>query len=88
MKLRHYNDYRRLVLDCSHYLAACGHFPPALAAAAASPAGEEELLVVRCDGPATEEVLCVQRRSVLRRRMPEGGLEGAQGAVRRAQGER
>ena len=47
---------------------------------------EEELLVVRCDGRAAEEVLCMRRRSVLRCGLPEDGLEGAQGAVRQAQG--
>ena len=68
-------------LNCIRCLAACGRVLSA--AAAASPA-EEELLVVRCDGRAAEEVLRVRRRSVLRRGLPEGRLESSQGAVRRA----
>ena len=45
-----------------------------------------ELLVMWCDGRAAEEMLSVLRCSVLRCGLPEDGLEGAQGAVRRAEG--
>ena len=41
---------------------------------------------MRCDGRVAEEVLWVCRCSILRRGLPEDGLEGAQGAVRRDQG--